>query len=58
MQLGRIGFGRMGANISQRLMRGGPQVVAYDRDPAKLAEGWNVLEDEEIFTLSNPALGL
>lgn len=58
MQLGRIGFGRMAANMAERLMRGGPQVVAYDRDPAKPAEGWNVLEGEESFTLSNPALDL
>ncbi len=39
-------------------MRGGLGVVAYDRDPAKLADGWNVVDPEEIFTLSNPALGL
>ena len=58
MHLGRIGVGRMGANISQRLMRGGPQVVAYDRDPAKLADSWNVVDGEEIFTLSYPALDL
>lgn len=32
MQLAVIGLGRMGANISRRLMRGGHQVVAYDRD--------------------------
>ncbi len=29
-----IGLGRMGANMAERLMRGGHQVVAYDRDPA------------------------
>jgi 6-phosphogluconate dehydrogenase len=29
-----IGLGRMGANMTTRLMRGGHQVVAYDRDPA------------------------
>ena len=34
MQLGIIGLGRMGANMAERLMRGGHQVVAYDRDPA------------------------
>ena len=27
-----IGLGRMGANISRRLMRGGHQIVAFDRD--------------------------
>ncbi|HTW84975.1 MAG TPA: decarboxylating 6-phosphogluconate dehydrogenase [Candidatus Sulfotelmatobacter sp.] len=34
MQLGMIGLGRMGANMTTRLERGGHQVVAYDRDPA------------------------
>ncbi|MDB5094600.1 MAG: gnd [Candidatus Eremiobacteraeota bacterium] len=34
MQLGMIGLGRMGANMTTRLVRGGHGVVAYDRDPA------------------------
>ena len=34
MQLAMIGLGRMGANMTTRLIRGGHQVVAYDRDPA------------------------
>ena len=34
MQLGMIGLGRMGANMTTRLMRGGHHVVVYDRDPA------------------------
>jgi 6-phosphogluconate dehydrogenase len=29
-----IGLGRMGANMTTRLIRGGHQVVAYDHDPA------------------------
>jgi 6-phosphogluconate dehydrogenase len=29
-----IGLGRMGANMTTRLMRGGHHVVVYDRDPA------------------------
>jgi 6-phosphogluconate dehydrogenase len=29
-----VGLGRMGANMTTRLERGGHQVVAYDRDPA------------------------
>src|ERR1700759_4601936 len=33
MQRGRIGLGRMGANLSRRLMRDGHRVVAYDRNP-------------------------
>jgi 6-phosphogluconate dehydrogenase len=31
MQLGMIGMGRMGANMTRRLLRGGHRVVAYDR---------------------------
>jgi 6-phosphogluconate dehydrogenase len=34
MQLGMIGLGRMGANMTTRLQRGGHDVVAYDRDPS------------------------
>ena len=34
MQLAMIGLGRMGANMTTRLIRGGHQVVAYDRDAA------------------------
>jgi 6-phosphogluconate dehydrogenase len=33
MQLGVIGLGRMGANIAQRVMRGGHDCVVWDRDP-------------------------
>ena len=36
MQMGMIGLGRMGANMSTRLMRGGHQVVGYDRDPSAI----------------------
>jgi 6-phosphogluconate dehydrogenase len=31
MELGMIGLGRMGANMTERLIRGGHKVVAYDR---------------------------
>lgn len=31
MQLGMIGLGRMGGNMTERLRRGGHQVVGYDR---------------------------
>jgi len=37
MQIGMIGLGRMGANMARRLMRGGHQVVAYDRSPDAVA---------------------
>jgi 6-phosphogluconate dehydrogenase len=33
MQLGMIGLGRMGANMTTRLLRGGHQVAVYDRNP-------------------------
>ena len=33
MELGLIGLGRMGANMTQRLLNGGHRTVAYDRDP-------------------------
>jgi len=33
MQLGMVGLGRMGANMTERLLNGGHQIVAYDRDP-------------------------
>src|SRR5207253_2249036 len=32
-----IGLGRMGANISRRLMKGGHEIVAFDRDEAAIA---------------------
>jgi 6-phosphogluconate dehydrogenase len=32
MRLAMIGLGRMGANISRRLMAGGHEIVAFDRD--------------------------
>lgn len=33
MELGMIGLGRMGANMTERLLRGGHRLVAYDRNP-------------------------
>ena len=37
MRIGMVGLGRMGANMTTRLIRGGHQVVAYDRDPAAVS---------------------
>jgi 6-phosphogluconate dehydrogenase len=34
MQLGLVGLGRMGGNMALRLLRGGHQVVGWDRAPA------------------------
>jgi 6-phosphogluconate dehydrogenase len=37
MQIGMVGLGKMGANMTTRLLRGGHTVVAFDRDPAAVA---------------------
>jgi 6-phosphogluconate dehydrogenase len=37
MRIGMVGLGRMGANMTARLLRGGHEVVAFDRDPAAVA---------------------
>ncbi len=36
MQLGMVGLGRMGGNMTTRLLRDGHEVVAYARDPASV----------------------
>ncbi len=33
MELGMIGLGRMGANMTERLLLGGHKVISYDRSP-------------------------
>jgi 6-phosphogluconate dehydrogenase len=38
MELGMVGLGRMGANLTRRLLRDGHRVVVYDLDPASVAE--------------------
>jgi 6-phosphogluconate dehydrogenase len=38
MRIAVIGLGRMGGNISRRLMRTGHQVVAFDRNPESVLE--------------------
>lgn len=37
MQIAIVGLGRMGGNMARRLLRGGHQVVAWDRDPAAVS---------------------
>jgi 6-phosphogluconate dehydrogenase len=37
MQIGVVGLGRMGGNISRRLIENGHEVVAYDHDPKATA---------------------
>jgi 6-phosphogluconate dehydrogenase len=36
MQLGMVGLGRMGANLTRRLMRAGHEVVVFDVDPEQV----------------------
>lgn len=38
MEIGIIGMGRMGANMSKRLLKGGQQVAVFDRHPEKVQE--------------------
>ncbi|MES2904828.1 MAG: NADP-dependent phosphogluconate dehydrogenase, partial [Pseudomonadota bacterium] len=38
MKLGMIGLGRMGGNMARRLIEGGHEVVAFDRDPKAVAD--------------------
>src|SRR2546421_11728655 len=38
MQLGMVGLGRMGANMVQRLARGGRSWVVFDRNPEVVAD--------------------
>ena len=42
MQIGMVGLGRMGANLTRRLMRAGHEVVVHDIDADAIA----VLEGE------------
>src|SRR5579864_2165421 len=37
MELGMVGLGKMGAFMTERLVRGGHRVVGLDRDPAAIA---------------------
>jgi len=37
MKLGMIGLGKMGGNMTERLLKGGHKVVAFDRTPATTA---------------------
>ena len=52
MELGMIGLGKMGANMTERLVKGGHRVVGYDLNPPSVAqivrigaEGADSLED-------------
>jgi len=38
MELGMVGLGKMGANMAERLVRGGHRVVGFDLDPDSVTE--------------------
>jgi 6-phosphogluconate dehydrogenase len=38
MQMGMLGLGRMGANMTRRLLRGGHQIVVFDLDPGNVKQ--------------------
>jgi len=39
MELGMIGLGRMGANMTERLVLGGHKVITYDRSAEAIQRG-------------------
>ena len=51
MRIGMVGLGRMGANMSVRLMNAGHEVVGYDRDAAAVA----ALGEKGAATAGDPA---
>ena len=62
MRLAMVGLGKMGGNMVQRLLRGGHQVVAFDRSPAAVtthqgygADGAGTLK-EAVSRLSAPRI--
>ncbi|HJQ11712.1 MAG TPA: decarboxylating 6-phosphogluconate dehydrogenase [Gemmatimonadaceae bacterium] len=62
MRLAMIGLGRMGGNMTERLMKGGHEVVAFDRTPATVqryealgAKGAHTLQDV-ITNLKSPRI--
>jgi 6-phosphogluconate dehydrogenase len=60
MQLGMVGLGRMGANLTRRLMRAGHEVVVFDvnADPVRLLEGEGAIAsasmEDFVGTLTTP----
>ena len=52
MQIGMIGLGRMGANMTRRLLKGGHQCVVFDRSPhvvQELVEGLTAQQSDTEF---------
>ena len=56
MQIGMIGLGRMGGNMTIRLVQHGHQVVAYDRNREAVDAAF--LEELEALTMQNPRFTL
>jgi 6-phosphogluconate dehydrogenase len=64
MQMGMVGLGRMGVNMTRRLLRGGHNIVVFDLDPKNIkqlasegAAGSSSLEDF-VAKLTPPACSL
>src|SRR3989475_5726549 len=49
MQIGMIGLGRMGANMTRRVLKGGHQCVVFDRSPHVVQE---LVEDKAVGSAS------
>ena len=47
MHIGMVGLGRMGANMTTRLLRGGHHVVAHDRRPEAVREAAAAMRGEK-----------
>ena len=57
VQIGMVGLGRMGANMSARLLEGGHEVIGFDKNPAATApDGMSVVGslEELIAALTDP----
>ena len=54
MKLGMVGLGRMGGNMARRLIAGGHEVVAYDRDAKAIEEarGYGAMAASSLETMS------
>lgn len=54
MKVAMIGLGRMGMNMARRLLRGGHEVIAYNRTPEKINE---IVGEGAVGAYSLPELG-
>jgi 6-phosphogluconate dehydrogenase (decarboxylating) len=51
VKVGIIGLGRMGMNMTRRLLKGGHQVVAYNRTPDRTKEIADAFSDKVLAAL-------